>query len=609
MDDISNALCTLLDTTNYLRSTHPSQQWIEQITPSCDQLLAYLESLNQHPTLIQALRTVNNGRQQDDAEWPAEAARVAKMLQDEMEQHGTTAAHSDHVRQRIAQLTEKIYKLSYQFTQNITHVDSVYSTADYHHPDEHHRRRAYERRWQAASSNVQLLNQLSNARAELTELANTKATTYADLKTADCMAQSSKRVIEMCEQTLASITKQATTELQQLSAIKQKLQKQSKQPVPASPSVNEWDIPYLINQVRQRSYGDLDHRTKPYFTFKNVANGLTLLCDRVFGLHLEFDTQPSTQLWHPSVQTARLYEKHELIGIIYFDLFQRPNKRGGAYSATFQCGRKSSALTQQYQLPIITMSCNFYSAAKHDQTVADSTLNWHSVHTIYHEFGHCLHHCLARGAAYQHTGGLRGEVDMVEMPSQLMERCLYVPDFVQAWAVHSTTRTPISTQYLQQLSEMRYQFMTIEMAEQLVTALYDQLLHSQSDASQPADSTRLLQQLAQRYSIVPRVAHSKWHAFQEHLCSYGAGYYSYFWCQVLAEAVWQRYFSADPMSRSAGDALRYKMFHWGGSKPAAQLAHDLLADDHNSNKPIDVTSMAQAYTQSVLQKVSSTNSA
>jgi oligopeptidase A len=291
-------------------------------------------------------------------------------------------------------------------------------------------------------------------------------------------------------------------------------------------------------------------------------DGLFALITQLFDLRVTEATPPST--WHP---TVRYYELRRpdgsLVGSFFTDLFARPNKRGGAW---MDGCRSRAKLNGETHSPVAYLVCNF------NAPVGDtpSLLTHSEVVTLFHEFGHGLHHLLTE-VDYPSISGINGVAwDAVELPSQFLENFTWRPEVLGTLARHYQTGAPLPQDKIDTLQRSRTFLAGLAMVRQLEFALFDFRLHHEYD---PANGSRVLEVLAEvrrevavlRPPEYNRFPHSFGHVFGG---GYAAGYYSYKWAEVLAADAFAAFEEKDVFDRATAERFRQAILASGGSRNA-----------------------------------------
>jgi oligopeptidase A len=327
-------------------------------------------------------------------------------------------------------------------------------------------------------------------------------------------------------------------------------------------SLEPWDIAYWSERYRQSELRLSDEELKPYFPLDRMIEALFFTAGRLFGLSLEVDD--SIASWHPDVRFYWLADgKGRRFAGLYMDLFARKDKRGGAWMDICLSRRKLSTGTQ---LPMAYLICNFSTPVGEQPCL----MTHDDVQTLFHEFGHCLHHLLTEIDWPQVNGINNVEWDAVELPSQLMENWCWEEEVLSRFARHYRDGKAMPNDLKDRLLRSRNFQKALFLVRQLEYALCDLRLHLEYDPENPADPLEVLGEVRKKVSVAPvpewnRFLNSFSHIFGG---GYAAGYYSYLWAEQLASDAWGRFRTDGPLERAAGNALRQEILSVGASRPA-----------------------------------------
>ncbi|WP_018871626.1 M3 family metallopeptidase [Thioalkalivibrio sp. ALJ16] len=330
------------------------------------------------------------------------------------------------------------------------------------------------------------------------------------------------------------------------------------------PTLEAWDMAYAAEKMRERRLGLSQEMLKPYFPADRAINGLFGLVQRLFQVRFEADSTVET--WHDDVRFYRIFDANgvERAGF-YFDLYARKNKRGGAW---MDVCRNRFVSADHAQLPVAYMTCN--STPPVDGKAALFTHD--EVITLFHEFGHGLHHMLTR-VDEPEIAGINGvEWDAVELPSQFMENWCWEREALDLFARHHETGAPMPDDLFQRLQGTRHFHAALQLLRQVEFSLFDMRLHA---APAPRDAAAIQQQLAAVRNEVAvvhppefnRFAHGFGHIFAG---GYAAGYYSYKWAEVLSADAFGRFEEEGLFSPEVGAAYLREILEAGASRPAAE---------------------------------------
>lgn len=321
-----------------------------------------------------------------------------------------------------------------------------------------------------------------------------------------------------------------------------------------------WDLPYASEKLREARYAYSDQEVKQYFTLPAVFNGLFGLVQTLFNIRIVKDNAP---VWHPDVQFFRIENAQgEKIAQFYVDLYARPNKRGGAWMDN---DRTRNRLYGSLQTPVAYLVCNFA------KPVGDkpALLTHDDVLTLFHEFGHGLHHMLSR-IEEPSASGINGvEWDAVECPSQFMENFAWDWTVLESLTSHVQTgeKLPRSL-YDKMLAAKNFQS-AMAMVHQLEFGLFDMLLHTEFD-SQKDNILDLLAQVRKEVAVTQQPDYNRFPNSFSHIFAggYAAGYYSYKWAEVLSSDAFSLFEETGVLNPETGKKWLNEVLAVGSSRPA-----------------------------------------
>lgn len=336
-----------------------------------------------------------------------------------------------------------------------------------------------------------------------------------------------------------------------------------------------WDIPYYSEKLKQEKYAISQESLRPYFPVPRVLAGMFETVKRLYGLRITEKT--GVDCWHSDVRFFEIFDKSgTLRGQFYLDLFARNHKRGGAWMDEARVRRKLSS--GQLQTPVAYLTCNFRAPIGQDP----SLLTHDEVLTLFHEFGHGLHHMLTK-VDYASVSGINGVPwDAVEMPSQFMENWCWEEEALHFISGHYQTHEPLPHDMLEKMIAARNFQSAMMLLRQLEFALFDFRLHLEFDPKKGARVQEILQDVRQKVSVVPsapysRFAHSFGHIFAG---GYAAGYYSYLWAEVLSQDAFSKFEEDGIFNSQTGQAFLTKVLEKGGS-----VEPDILFKDFRGREP------------------------
>ncbi|MDZ4729376.1 MAG: M3 family metallopeptidase [Xanthomonadales bacterium] len=330
----------------------------------------------------------------------------------------------------------------------------------------------------------------------------------------------------------------------------------------ATEPIQPWDLAFWSERYRMAELQLSDEILKPYFPLDAMFNSLCHTARQVFGITLEIDETVET--WDPAVRFYWLNDASgQRIAGMYVDLFTRKVKRGGAWMDTFRSRRTGPA---GVQLPIAFLNCNFPPP----QEDHPSLLTHHDVETLFHEFGHCLHHMLTEVDWPQINGLNNVEWDAVELPSQLLENWCWEENFLDGFARHYSSGQALPADLKERLLRSRKFQKATQLMRQLEFALDDFRLHLEYNPEHPRSPLELIEEVRQQYGLLEVPEWNRFFNSFSHVFGggYAAGYYSYLWAEQLAANAWERILEFGPYSAEAGAALRREILSVGASRPS-----------------------------------------
>jgi len=402
--------------------------------------------------------------------------------------------------------------------------------------------------------NSDLMEEIMALRHELAQLLG--FANYAERSLATKMASSPSEVMHFLEDLARRSHPQAESELAELREYAASLGHEDLQP---------WDVSYFSEKLRQQRYSISQEEVKPYFPENRVIPGMFEVMSRVFGV--TFHEVTGVDVWHPEVKfyEIRDAEGHE-VAQFYFDLYARQNKRGGAWMDTCQ---SRMVTRERCQLPIAYMTCNF------TPPVGDkpALLAHDEVETLFHEFGHGLHHMLTR-VDYPEISGIAGVAwDAVELPSQFMENFCWQREALDLFSGHYETGESIPEAMFERMLAAKNFQSAMLMVRQLEFSLFDFRIHLEYDPEQGGRIYSILDQVRAEVAVIEppewnRFPHGFSHIFAG---GYAAGYYSYKWAEVLSADAFSLFEERGVFDRETGQAFLRNILERGGSKDAAEL--------------------------------------
>nr|WP_276583554.1 oligopeptidase A [Pseudomonas sp. RIT-PI-S] len=405
------------------------------------------------------------------------------------------------------------------------------------------------------NDNGPVMEQILDLRQELAHLLG--FANYAELSLATKMAESSDQVLGFLRDLAQRSKPFAEKDLQQLKAFAAEQ---------GCPDLQSWDSGYYGEKLREQRYSVSQETLRAYFPIDKVLSGLFAIVQRLYGIEIAelsgFDS------WHPDVRLFEIKENGQHVGRFFFDLYARANKRGGAWMD----GAKDRRRTAEgaLQSPVANLVCNFTPAVAGEPAL----LTHDEVTTLFHEFGHGLHHLLTR---IEHAGvsGINGVAwDAVELPSQFMENWCWEPEGLALISGHYKTGEPLPQDLLEKMLAAKNFQSGLMMVRQLEFSLFDFELHATHGDGRTA--LQVLEQIRDQVSVMRPPAYNRFPNSFSHIFAggYAAGYYSYKWAEVLSADAFSRFEEDGVLNPDTGRAFREAILARGGSQAPLVLFVD-----------------------------------
>jgi len=372
---------------------------------------------------------------------------------------------------------------------------------------------------------------------------------FADYALATRMAKSSKQVLAFLEDLARRCLPAAREEFLDLEEF-------------AGRKLNAWDMAYYGERLQESRFKVSQEALRPYFPLPKVLSGLFALVQRLYGITVR--ERRGVSVWHPSVRYYDLLDKEErLVAGFFLDPYSRSEKRSGAWMDECVVAK---ALPSGTALPVAQLVCNFTAPTG----AAPSQLTHDEVITLFHEFGHGLHHMLTR-VAYPSIAGINGVAwDAVELPSQFMENFVWRAEVLPLISAHVDTGEPLPVDMLQRLLGTRTFNAALDTLRQIELATFDFELHANFDSNLGANVSEILAAVRRRVAVVPPAPFNRMPASFAHIFSggYAAGYYSYKWAEVLAADAFEAFEEAGVFDSTTATRFRDSILARGGSVDA-----------------------------------------
>ncbi|MBK1719277.1 oligopeptidase A [Thiocystis violacea] len=416
--------------------------------------------------------------------------------------------------------------------------------------------------------NSEIMERILALRHELAQLLGFAH--FAERSLATKMARAPEDVLNFLNDLADRSVTQARQELAELEAFAREHH--------GADSLSPWDIGYYAEKLRVHRYQISQEELRPYFPVSRVLSGLFGVVERLFGIQIQevepFDT------YHPDV---RFFEIRDLLsgalrGQFYLDPFARQNKRGGAWMDV--CANRMHTIRCD-QIPVAYLVCNFTPPVGN----TPSLLTHNEVTTLFHEFGHGLHHMLTK-VDYPGVAGINGVPwDAVELPSQFMENWCWERESLDLFAAHWESGRPLPEDLYQRMIAARNFQSAMGMVRQLEFALFDFRLHLEYDPARGGRVYEIIEEVRDQVAVIRppafnRFAHGFAHIFAG---GYAAGYYSYKWAEVLSADAFSLFEEKGVFDAETGRSFLENILEKGGSEDAMTLFVNFRGREPNTD--------------------------
>ncbi|MGC1183112.1 M3 family metallopeptidase [Legionella sp.] len=407
--------------------------------------------------------------------------------------------------------------------------------------------------------NTPLMEELLALRDEEAKLLG--FTNYAELSLATKMADSTTQVMDFMNDLVKRAHQQAQnefSELKEFAASKWHID-----------PIKPWDLGYLSEKRRLDLFALSQEDLRPYFPQPKVMQGLFDLIKELYGMTIE--EIKGVDIWHKDVQCYCVIDEHNQVrGYVYTDLFARANKHSGAWMDSLQSRRKLD--DGSIQLPIATLTCNFAKASANKPAI----LSHDEVVTLFHEFGHCLHHILTQ-VDYLDASGINGvEWDAVELPSQFFENWCWEKSALELLTSHIETQQPLSESLYKRLIAAKNFQSAMAMLRQMEFSLFDFRIHQEYKKNDGSLISDILADVRTKTNVLPIAPYNRFQHSFSHIFGggYAAGYYSYSWAEVLSSDAFSRFEEEGILNPQTGRNFLHSILEVGGSRKASEAYKD-----------------------------------
>jgi oligopeptidase A len=422
------------------------------------------------------------------------------------------------------------------------------------HADDRELREAFYKAWATRASdqgeheqwdNSDVIELILSLRHESAQLVGFDS--YADYSLATKMAGTVDEVLEFLTKLANRTRSTALSELEQIQEI-------------ASEPLQAWDVPYYLEKLKVQKFSVSDEALRQYFPAKVVKEGLFALAEKLYGVYVV--ENPEIRGWHDTVRYFEVRDAGQsVLGSFYTDLYARQGKRSGAWMDECVVRKKLNGVEVP---PVGYLVCNF--SPPDEKGV--SLLTHNDVVTLFHEFGHMLHHLLTQ-VDYPSIAGINGVPwDAVELPSQFMENFAWNYQVLQRCSAHFETAAPLPEDLFARLEDSRHFGEALAMLRQIEFALFDFRLHANYDPDTGARALEILADVRAEVALIKHPGYNRYPNSFSHIFAggYAAGYYSYKWAEVLAADAFAAFQESGIFNAETAARFRKEILEIGGSR-------------------------------------------
>jgi oligopeptidase A len=596
LEDMNNELHNLWSPIAHLHAVKESEALREAYNKTIEHLTTYHTEMSQNETLFHAIEALAASPAFTDFS-PVQK----KIIENDIRDFKLAGIHLPAAEKaRLAELSQEISRLTTKFSENlldatngwmlpITDVQQLeglppqalqlaadsakerklegyvltldypsYSTAIKYLANRDLRKQLYEAYTTRASDqgpnagkwdNTDVMNDIMRVHTEIAKLIGFN--NFAEYSLATKMAKSPQEVLGFLEDLVKRSKPLAEQEYQEILALAKEQDQLD--------NIEAWDLSYYSEKLQMSKFNFTQEDFRPYFPIHKVLNGLFALVEKIYGITIREESD--IDVWHPHVKFFSLYDdKEQFRAGFYIDLYARPHKRDGAWMD--EC-RVRYMNKDHHQFPIAYLTCNFMRPVENKPGL----LTHDDVITLFHEFGHCLHHMLSK-VNLPSVSGINGVPwDAVEFPSQFMENYTWEQDVLADIAEHYETHEPFPDELYQKMLTAKHFQTGLQMIRQLEFSIFDFRLHLEYDPSLPAGQIqRILNHVRNEVAAYPvppfnRFQHSFAHIFAG---GYSAGYYSYKWAEVLSADAYAAFEEHGLFDRHTGKSFMENILEVGG---------------------------------------------
>lgn len=396
--------------------------------------------------------------------------------------------------------------------------------------------------------NTAVMDEILKLRLEIATLVGFK--NYAEYSLATKMAKTPEEVLNFLHDLLARSKPIAVEEYKEVTALAKKMDGIDK--------LEAWDLSYYSEKLQLSKFDFTQEDFRPYFPIQKVLHGMFLLVNKLYGITVK--EEKNINVWHKDVKFYELHdEKNNVRGGFYIDLYARPHKRDGAWMDECRVRRR---LNDKIQYPIAYLTCNFMPPVGSEP----AQLTHDEVLTLFHEFGHCLHHMLTK-VDYPSVSGINGVLwDAVEFPSQFMENFCWEKESLDMIAGHYQTNAPLPDELYNKMIAAKHFQTGLQMVRQLEFSLFDFRLHLEYNPDKANQVQTILDDVRNEVCVIKPPKFNRFQNSFAHVFAggYAAGYYSYKWAEVLSADAYAQFEEKGLFDRRTGESFMENILEVGG---------------------------------------------
>ncbi|WP_020409187.1 oligopeptidase A [Hahella ganghwensis] len=601
MDDMSDQLNQMWSPVSHLNSVLNSEALREAYNACIPEISQYSTEIGQNKGLYEAYAKIKNSDEFQKLN-EAQQKSITNILRDF---HLAGVDLPEEKKSKYKEISQKLAELSSKFSDNVLdatqawskHLDSESAlrglpksalagarqaaksrnlegyvlTLDFpsyyavltYAEDRELRREMYEAYNTRASDQGPHAGRFDNSRImqDILKLRQEKAKllgfeTYAHYSMATKMAKSPQEVLDFLNDLAEKSIAHARREFEELESFAREQ---------GHDNVEAWDVSFYAEKLKQERYAISEEELKPYFPAAKVINGMFTVVERLFGV--TFEAVEGFETYHPDVRYFKVIENGREIASIYMDLYARENKRGGAWMADYAVRRRLD--NGNIQKPVAFITCNFAPATDDHPAL----LTHNEVTTLFHEFGHALHHMLTQVDSYE-VSGINGVAwDAVELPSQFLENWCWEEEALAMISGHYETGEPLPKDLLDKMLAAKNFQSAMMMVRQLEFALFDFRLHHEYTGEENFDVLGLMNEVREKVAVIKTPAFNRFPNSISHIFAggYAAGYYSYKWAEVLAADAFSKFEENGVFDERTGREFLHCILEKGGSQEPMEL--------------------------------------